>query len=298
MRFASHNAEWQDIASGGFRRQSVEVQAELLLPEPAEQRHSAVVVLHGSDGMTPHYLRYAQSFVRRGIAVLLIDSFSGRGVGDTIGDHRAVTPYSMLIDAYRGLALLQTHPRIDGTRIAIVGWSKGGMVADWAARAHYREMLGPEGPPFAAHAAFYPWCGEQQLPVRLTGAPLLVLVGERDDWTGAAPCADHVRRLRETGYAAKLVVYPDAEHAFDHMGRFRQYLARAESWAGCNYVAGHTHFTVVASGESLPWSRFPEYLRACRSGGAHVGSNAIAGRQAREELERFLLAALRVSSTR
>jgi len=289
LRFASFNAEWPDLASGTFRRTPVEVRAELLLPEQDAGRSPAVVVLHGSDGITPHYLRYAQSFVQRGMAVLLIDSFTTRGVDDTIGDHRAVTPYSMLIDAYRGLALLQTHPHVDAARIAVVGWSKGGMVADWAARERYRTLLAPDGLPFAAHAAFYPWCGEQHAPVQLTGAPLLLLVGEHDDWTGAAPCVDHVNRVRAAGYPAKLVVYAGAEHAFDYAGRFRQYLGHAESWAACNYIAGDTHFRVVASGELLPWSRFAEYLRSCTSAGAHIGANAIAGREARAELDRFLL---------
>jgi dienelactone hydrolase len=289
LRFASFNAEWSDLASGAFRRTPVEVQAELLLPKQDARRSPAVVVLHGSDGITPHYRRYAQSFVQRGMAVLLIDSFTTRGVGDTIGDHRAVTPYSMLIDAYRGLALLQTHPHVDAARIAVVGWSKGGMVADWAARERYRTLLAPDGLPFAAHAAFYPWCGEQHAPVQLTGAPLLLLVGERDDWTGAAPCVDHVNRVRAAGYPAKLVVYAGAEHAFDYAGRFRQYLGHAESWAACNYIAGDTHFRVVASGKLLPWSQFPEYLRSCTSAGAHIGANAIAGRQAWVELHRFLL---------
>lgn len=292
LRFASYSAEWSDFASGAFRRTPVEVQAELLLPEQAAERTPAVVMLHGSDGPTPHYQRYAQAFLRRGLAVLLIDSFTTRGVGDTIGDHRAVAPYSMLIDAYRGLALLQSHPRVVADRIALVGWSKGGMVAEWAARARYRTMLAPDSPPFAAHAAFYPWCGEQHVPVQLTGAPLLFLVGERDDWTGAAPCVDHVSRVREAGYAAKLVVYAGAEHAFDYAGRFRQYLAQAESWAACNYIAGDTHFRVIASGVLLPWSRFAEYLRGCTSTGAHIGSNAIAARQARDELDRFLLETL------
>jgi dienelactone hydrolase len=290
VRFTSYSAEWTDLASGTFRRMPVEVRAELFLPDQAAGQHiPAVVMLHGSDGINAHLHGYAESFRRLGMAALLIDSFTTRGVDDTIGDHSAVTPYSMLIDAFRGLALLQTHPRIDPGRIAIVGWSKGGMVADWASRMRYRALLAPEGPAFSAHAAFYPWCGEQHAPVKLTGAPLLFLVGERDDWTGAAPCVDHANRVREAGYAVKLIAYPGAEHAFDYAGRFRQYLGRAESWAACNYIAGDTHFRVVASGEALSWSQFPEYLRRCTASGAHVGSNAVAARLAREELHRFLI---------
>ena len=291
LRFTSYNAEWSDFGNGDYRRSRVEVTAELLLPGESVGRGPAAIMLHGSDGITAHHRWYAQSFLRRGMAVLLIDSFTGRGVDNTVADQRAVTAYSMLIDAYRALALLQTHPRIDATRIAVVGWSKGGMVADWASRTRYRLMLAPDSPPFSAHAAFYPWCGEQHVPVKLTGAPLLFLVGERDDWTGAAPCVDYANRVREAGYPVKLIVYRDAEHAFDYAGRFRQYLG-AESWAACSYIAGDTHFRVVASGELLAWSRFQEYLQRCTRSGAHVGSNTIAAEQAQGDLNRFLLETL------
>jgi hypothetical protein len=59
LRFASFDANWSDLASGAYRRTPVEVQAELLLPDPAAGRSPAVVMLHGSDGITPHYRRYA-----------------------------------------------------------------------------------------------------------------------------------------------------------------------------------------------------------------------------------------------
>ena len=287
LRFRSYNSEGSELGTS-FRRSPVQVTADLMLPEGTSGRSPAVIMLHGSDGITAHHRRYAQALRGRGLAVLLLDSFTGRGVDETIANQGAVTPYSMLVDAYRALRLLQTHPRIDAERIAVVGWSKGGMVADWASRERYRAVLAPDIPPFAAHAAFYPWCGEQHVPVRLTGAPLLFLVGERDDWTGAAPCIDYVKRVREAGYAARIVVFPGAEHAFDYAGRFRQYLGNAESWAACNYIAGDTHFRIVATGEVLAWSRFPDYLRRCTSVGVHVGSNAIAARQARDELFRFL----------
>jgi dienelactone hydrolase len=248
--------------------------------------------MHGSDGVTRHQYAVARSLLALGMAVFVVDSFTTRGVDNTIGDQGAVTPYSMLIDAYQALALLRTHPRVDGGRVALVGWSKGGMVADWASRERYRAQLGGDGPAFTAHVAFYPWCGEQHLPVRLTGAPLLYLVGARDDWTGSAPCIDYVERVRQAGFPARLVLYPEAEHGFDFPGRFRRYLSSAVSWAGCNYIWGESHFRVVASGDELPWSEFPRYIERCSSPGAHVGSNAIARRDAERVLREFLADAL------
>jgi dienelactone hydrolase len=226
------------------------------------------------------------------VAAFVIDSFTARGVDDTVHDPSTVTPYSMLIDAYAALTLLQTHPAIDAGRIAVVGWSKGGMVADWASRVRYRTILSPREPGFAAHVAFYPWCGEQHVPVRLTGAPLLYLVGARDDWTGAQPCIDYVRRVREAGFQVQLSIYQHAEHGFDYPGRFRRYLGDAAGWANCNYIWGETGFRVVSSGEMLPWSQYAHYVERCTLRGAHVGSNVIARKRAARDLQAFLSRAL------
>jgi len=290
--FTSYTAQWSDLATGAFRKAPVNVLGQLLLPEREEGRAPAVVLMHGSDGATRHQYRIARSLRELGLAVFLVDSFTTRGVDNTVGDQGAVTPYSMLLDAYQALALLQTHPAIDPGRIALVGWSKGGMVADWASRQRYRALLSPEGRTFAAHVAFYPWCGEQNLPVQLTGAPLLYLIGARDDWTGTAPCIDYVERIRAAGYRARLVIYPDAEHGFDYPGHFRQFLGRAVSWANCNYAWGETHFRVVATGETLPWTEFGPYIERCTSSGAHVGSNARARNDAARQLREFLSDAL------
>jgi dienelactone hydrolase len=292
LRFTSYSSQWSDLAAGAFRKHPVEVSGDLLLPGKAAVPAPAAIFLHGSDGLTAHQYRYAKSLLAWGMAVFLIDSFTARGVGDTLGDPGAVTPYSMLIDAYQALILLQAHPAIDAERIAIVGWSKGGMVADWAARVRYREMLLRQGPAFAAHVAFYPWCGEQHLPVKLTGAPLLYLVGARDDWTGAEPCIDYAGRIRQAGFRAKLAIYQHAEHGFDYPGRFRHYLGDAVSWAKCNYIWSEAGFRVVSSGETLRWSQYARYLERCTSPGAHVGSNAQARDQAARDLRAFLSEAL------
>ena len=42
---------------------------------------------------------------------------------------------------------------------------------------------------FAAHAAFYPWCGLRPLDVTTTGAPVLIQMGDDDNVTPALRCA-------------------------------------------------------------------------------------------------------------
>lgn len=72
-------------------------------------------------------------------------------------------------------------------------------------------------PGFAAAVALYPGCnarfGEWRpgtSGVYRPQAPLLILVGEKDDWTPAAPCVELAERSRAAGLPVRTKVYPGA----------------------------------------------------------------------------------------
>jgi dienelactone hydrolase len=46
-------------------------------------------------------------------------------------------------------------------------------------------------------------------------APLLILAGELDDWTPAAPCQRLAAHASAEGQPVSIVVYPRAYHSFD-----------------------------------------------------------------------------------
>ena len=56
-------------------------------------------------------------------------------------------------------------------------------------------------------------------------APLLILTGEKDDWTPAEPCRRLAESSRAAGYPVDIKIYPDAHHAFDNDRPIR-YLAQ------------------------------------------------------------------------
>ncbi len=64
-----------------------------------------------------------------------------------------------------------------------------------------------------ATVAYYPLC--QQVFDREVDVPLLISIGDKDDWTPA----DNCRRLQAAGFAwpdlAEAVYYPNAYHSFD-----------------------------------------------------------------------------------
>src|SRR5438034_11824261 len=64
----------------------------------------------------------------------------------------------MIVDAYGALELLSKHQRIDASRIAVTGFSKGGFVALYSSLKRFRQMHGPADVHFAAHTTFYASC--------------------------------------------------------------------------------------------------------------------------------------------
>ena len=74
--------------------------------------------------------------------------------------------------------------------------------------------VGPARPPgFAAVVAFYPYCSSGGYkPI----TPVLILIGEADDWAPAPLCVSMVKKSGGTGGPTiDIKVYPGATHAYD-----------------------------------------------------------------------------------
>ena len=102
--------------------------ASLHLPERPGGPSPCMVILTSSAGVQRHREHYyADLLSQAGVAALIIDSFTGRGVRRTVADQTLVSAAQMEGDAFAALALLRSDPRIDPVRIGIMGVSKGGV---------------------------------------------------------------------------------------------------------------------------------------------------------------------------
>lgn len=210
---------------------AVEVTATLVLPA-GTGRVPAIVIHHGSGGVSEaREWHYARELVKLGVAALVIDSFTARGVRSTVRDQSTVTVLDMTGDAFAALARLAQHPRIDAERIGIVGFSKGGTVAVQTALARRAARALPEGPRFALHVAFYPGCSSHDYQPRTTGAPVIMLLGAEDTYVGVAPCTEYADKIRAAGSSVEVTIYPGAKHGFDGVRDYSN--ARGENWSGC-----------------------------------------------------------------
>jgi dienelactone hydrolase len=173
----------------------------------------AMVLLHTCAGIQPYVGEWAQWFAGQGYAAIVVDSFGPRGVGSVCGVGGYPDETVRAADAYGALAYLRTRSDVDSARIDLIGWSHGGGAALAADDKGEADALAA-GNGFRAVIALYPVC--DYMPRRALAAPLLVLLGANDDWTGAAPCDRGVKGLAGAGQPASDYIYPGATHSFDN----------------------------------------------------------------------------------
>lgn len=229
VRFPSHSPfTLRDVGEGRRRDPPTEAVARYAVPAraSAETPVPAVVLLHGAGGvLAPRAPTYARQLAAMGVAALVVDAFAARRDMATGFVERLlhITEAMLIADAYEALAWLNARPEVDGSRVAIVGFSYGGMAAVLAAYAQVAEAYAPGGLRFAAHAGLYAPCLARFEDDRATGAPVIMLMGARDAITDEARCRAVARELKAGGAAVELVVYPEAYHQWDGVfsGPFR-----------------------------------------------------------------------------
>jgi dienelactone hydrolase len=92
-------------------------------------RMPVVVLQHGSAGMAPNIEMWARTLNSFGIATFALDGFTGRGLTEVNTNHALLGRLNFIVDIYRALDVLSKHPSIDPTRIALMGFSRGGQAA-------------------------------------------------------------------------------------------------------------------------------------------------------------------------
>ena len=276
----------------------VVVNGELTLPKQATlQRNGkspAVVVAHGTGGVSDERERaWASRLNSWGIAAFVMDSYAGRGIKPPIyADSPQFTHVvTHLLDAYLALQLLATHPKIDGTRVAVMGFSRGGELAVNAIFEPFRiAAIGRSPHRFAAFIPLYPYCNFRHASKALAIAPILMLLAGADEMTEPVPCQHMAEWLKERGVPVRVVVYPHAHHGFDRQRPVvfdRNYVGITKCEAEFDLDAR----TVRRLDTGTPLGTKEAYAawrRDCRRRGARVGGDAKAREGSIAEVRAFL----------
>ena len=223
----------------------------------------AVALFHGCGGaydprgeLSARLRNYAELLNGIGMHALVVDSLTPRYEKELctqrIGGRR-VTQANRRLDALGAVAYLADRRDVDAARIGLLGWSNGGSTVLAATNLRHRDVAAATARPAFA-IAFYPGCeADLKRGYEPTG-PLLMLVGQADDWTPAGPCRALARESAEP--KPEIEGYAGAFHGFDSDAPVR---LRKDVPNGVNPGQG-----------------------------VHVGGNGAANRASRERLLKFL----------
>ena len=237
--------------------------------------YPAVVLAHGCGGVGNAETGWAPVLREWGYATFVVDSFRGRGLSEVCTNALELQGTQRVPDAYGALRMLATHPKIDARRVALMGFSHGGILTLDASTGWAKSTYAPAGrPAFRAFVSFYPYCNTMFPERHQLAAALRVHTGELDDWTPAGPCVRLVERLRGAGQDATITVYPRAHHSFDNVGRSFVRLANVDSGAAC-------FFQIPSILGPFP---SPSEIAGCLRKGASLGWSAEATEQARRNV--------------
>ncbi len=216
-------------------------QLQYTLTKPAgEGPFPAVVILHDCSGLGPRSSgapwRWSAELTQHGYVSIWPDSFSPRGHANgvcTDASPPRVTFDERARDAYAALAYVQSLPFVDARRVAVMGGSHGGS-STLAAIVDSPQNSSHGAVGFAAAIALYPGCGrsiggwsvmrsaDPGHPITAYSgvfkplAPVLILIGELDDWTPAEPCRKLAEAAQAAGHPVEIKIYPEAHHSFDN----------------------------------------------------------------------------------
>jgi len=282
--FESVTVTDQQFLAGAADGKPVVIAGELRLPA-GTGKFPAVVLIHGSGGLGANIQVWAENLNRIGVAVFIVDCFTGRGIVQTITDQSQVGALAMIGDAYRALALVAKHDRIDSSKIALMGFSKGGDVALYASLKRFQRMYGPAGAEFAAYIPFYAPCNTNYLDGDdVSNRPIRMFHGSADNWAPVAACREYVKRLQQLGKDVQLTEYAGANHAFDNPLNPLHEVPDAQVRARGCVLEERPGGVIVNRQTGQPFS----FSDACIERGARVGYDRHAAAEAIQAVEQFL----------
>ncbi len=272
-----------DVLKGNASGEAVNIVGHLFLP-PGADKVPAVVLVHGSGGVYNALLDFwPKAFNAAGIAVFTLDMFGPRGVQSTAEDQSQVPFPADVADAFAALKVLATHPRVDAKRIAVMGFSRGGIAA---VRTGLEKVIAaqklPDGLRYAATIPTYAGAcaGIFRVVVKpgtFSKAPMLFLHGDADDYTPIAPCQDYADKIGKAGTPVEFVVLEGAQHKFDSDDLKRYYLRGAtKTKPDCPIETDFDTGAVFdrTNGNRLQGEAFTAMMKSCTTTGANVeGSN-------------------------
>jgi dienelactone hydrolase len=265
------------------------IYGKLMMPDTVSGKIPAVVIMHASGGVFPwREIAMAQTLNKNQIAAFIPYSFEARGVvdaGKTAGT--GITFGMRLADAFSALKLLATHPDIDPQKIGIMGYSSGGVVSLLSGDKAIINKISPKGLSFAAHVNIYTTASIIFKNPQPSQAPMLFLMGEKDDICPLDMVMAYAEKLGSLGGKISTIVYPGAYHVFDSPSEVR-YISHYENDGKCQFpIDANGMMLDMVSHEKFREKDWPEHISACSTMGVHFGRDQKAAERYMSDVTKF-----------
>ena len=237
-----------------------------LVFQPVGSPKGAVIALHGCGGLfatrgarkgllNARHQAMADLLVAQGYSVVFPDSLTPRGESELctqkIGT-RKIDQTERRADTLGAIVWVAAQSWAQPQHVALLGWSHGGSAVLSATDSTRADVRGIGVRPAVA-VAFYPGCSAALKSRYQPSAPLVMMLGEKDDWTPPGPCIELGKAV-----AAEVNVYADSYHDFDNP--VGQVQLRADVPNGVNPGKG-VHAGPNPAARVLAYARLLEVLK-------------------------------------
>jgi dienelactone hydrolase len=191
----------------------VELEAYVAWDETSDEQRPLVIVAHDWSGRREFACSVAERLAENGYIGFALDMY-GKGVfgkdDDTEGNSALLMPFASNrgLTRQRALAALKTAkqlPRVDKSRVAVIGYCFGGMVALELARA---------GTDLQGVISIHGLLGQGELPTEQIIAKVLCLHGHDDPMGLPSQVLEFENEMSEAGADWQMHVFGGAKHAF------------------------------------------------------------------------------------
>ncbi|MEC7918927.1 MAG: dienelactone hydrolase family protein [Candidatus Neomarinimicrobiota bacterium] len=255
-----------------------------------DEKYPLIIGVAGSLNWGTHHLEYLKMYHEMGFATFQLQSFDSRDVQSTVGSQVEVTTAMVILDSYRALEALSTHPNIDTDRSGITGWSLGGGVSLYSAWLPLIDAINNREFMFAAHLPVYPGCMAYPYPnenMQFSTAPIHILIGELDNWVPAAACTELIDKIHASGlpHNIDITIYENAHHSFDRVSEVTVN-EKGYTLGDCRFPMNEEGTLLLSEYWNIPINtplRQKLALMTCAGRGPSMGGNA----EAREQSFKF-----------
>jgi len=248
IRIPSYNSgsfpnEFMSLKDGSYKKSPVKIDALIVFPKKGKEPFPVLVFNHASGGSwmwSNEWFKFdrqmARHLLKKGIAVVFVDNFTGRSVVSADEDQSQVSTYSFYIDAFMTLEYLSKDPKINIKKVGITGWSRGGMNSLAIAETRIRDALINKDLYYAASLPRSVECRQSGFfrnPLPIKETKIWMVNGAIDDASHASICKEFGKKLKTNGADIKVTTKTGWGHGFE-ANYEAEFEKGQEVWHGCS----------------------------------------------------------------